>query len=438
MQIILIYFDSINMLRKSKEINDIKIFLYFLSLIFIFRSIFLSISLGSYPWFYEWEALQILSLYKNNEISLFEFLKLYEIKNQIQIFTKAFYVILFNLNNQVWSPKTFTILMQIFTAIYMSLIIKNLFYDTIKSKILIFLLFSFSMFPASLTIFYHFSESHFTFHLLISIISFEIYSKLKSYKYLKFILLIFLFIFAALNMEFVALTLYVTFACFYLYKTFETFNKTNLILFVIILLFSILYYKSLYFFEIPSINDGSQLAKKEISRSLYLIIKGLFHQNNLIFGIFLVIVLFNLKFYLSKLNENKNRDFIMLLTIFCLVLIGSIAFSRIQIYDRYKDMLQIGGFLSLFIFMKTFNLKKYYKYFLLPFVFVILLYNCIFFLDKFFEKKNIIKIYDDKMSKLITKISDGRDISKQDLDEYSEKYLYIIENSVENRLIKIQ
>ena len=151
-----------------------------------------------------------------------------------------------------------------------------------------------------------------------------------------------------------------------------------------------------------------------------------------------MIVLFNLKFYLSKLNENKNRDFIMLLTIFCLVLIGSIAFSRIQIYDRYKDMLQIGGFLSLFIFMKTFNLKKYYKYFLLPFVFVILLYNCIFFLDKFFEKKNIIKIYDDKMSKLITKISDGRDISKQDLDEYSEKYLYIIENSVENRLIKIQ
>ena len=85
----------------------------------------------------------MLSLYKNNEISLFEFLKLYEIKNQIQIFTKAFYVILFNLNNQVWSPKTFTILMQIFTAIYMSLIIKNLFYDTIKSKILIFLLFSF-------------------------------------------------------------------------------------------------------------------------------------------------------------------------------------------------------------------------------------------------------------------------------------------------------
>ena len=38
------------------------------------------------PWFYEWEAMRYLIDIKNGDLDIFEFLKLYEIKNQFQIF----------------------------------------------------------------------------------------------------------------------------------------------------------------------------------------------------------------------------------------------------------------------------------------------------------------------------------------------------------------
>ena len=64
-------------------------------------------------------------------------------------------------------------------------------------------------------------------------------------------------------------------------------DKNFFYLFLLSLIFAALYYKGLYFFEIPSINDASQLAEK-IARSIYLVFKGFFHQNSLLIGLFII------------------------------------------------------------------------------------------------------------------------------------------------------
>ena len=339
------------MIKKIKNLTEFKLFLFFLLLIFISRTLFLVFSLSNFPWFYEWEAMQYLTEFKNNELSVASFFMLYEIKNQFQILTKILYLSLFIINDYVWSPKFFTIIVQLIPSLYLAIIIKNLFKNNLNSNFLIILLVIFSIFPASLANFYHFSETHFYFHILISILSFEVYTKIIN-RTLKFFLIIFLFCIAALNMEFVALTLYLTFTMFFLLKFLERRKKNYIYLFLISLLFSIMYYKSLYFFEIPSINDASQQFEKKIVRSIYLIFKGLFHQNSLLFGIFIIAGILNYKSLSNYVLENKNKNFIIFLAIFFLIFVGSVAVSRIQIYDRYKDFIQVGGLISLFIYSR--------------------------------------------------------------------------------------
>ena len=148
------------MFKKINTYSEVRLFLLFFILIFIIRNVFLQISLSKYPWFYEWEAMRYLIDIKNGDLDTFKFLNLYEIKNQFQIFTKITYLFLFKLNSNLWMPKLFTMLIQIIPAIYLSIIIKNFFKENLNNNLVFYLLFFFSIIPASLSNFYHFSESH--------------------------------------------------------------------------------------------------------------------------------------------------------------------------------------------------------------------------------------------------------------------------------------
>lgn len=426
------------MFKKINNLSEFRLFFLFLVIIFTFKSNFLYFSISKYPWFFEWEAMRYLIEVKNKNLSIYEFLKLYEIKNQFQIFTKIFYLLFFKINNDVWLPKFFTIIIQIIPALYLSIIIKNLFVNKLSNKTIFFLLLFFSVIPASLSNLYHFSESHFYFHIFISILSFEAYSKYKK-NYIKlFFILLLLFISAALNMEFVALTLYLTFALFFLFKFIETFNKKFFAIFILLGFFSFLYFQSLYFFEVPVINDGSQTVEKKLSRSFYLVFKVFFHQNCLLLGMFLFFVLINIKFIYEKINKDKNKDFIILLLIFFIIFTFSVAFSRVQIYDRYKDFIQLGGLISIYLLNFVLLKNKFLKVLFISISILVITYNTLFFLDKFYERRIVSNEYDSNLntninSYVIKKI----EITESKLNKYSSRFISQIKLSTDNKILKL-
>ena len=427
------------MFKKINSYSELRLFLIFFILIFIIRNIFLQLSLSKYPWFYEWEAMKYLIDVKNGDLSVFQFINLYEIKNQFQIFTKILYLFFFKINNNIWLPKLFTMLIQIIPAIYLSIIIKNLFKGNLNNNVIFYLLLFFCLIPASLANFYHFSESHFYIHILISVLSFEVYFKLKKKPIIFFLLISFLFIAAALNMEFVALTLYLTFAFFFLYRCVETFKKKFFYLFILLSFFSFLYFQSLFYFEIPVVNDGSQTIEKELSRSLYLIFKVLFHQNSLLLGLFLILILFNFKNFFRELNNNPTKDFIILLTIFFGIFTIAVSFSRVQIYDRYKDFIQLGGLITIYIFSILYFKNKFLKFMFITISVLLIAYNSLFFLDKFYERKLETFNYDNNLDNNINAyLLKNEELKKNNLDKYSQRFINQIQLSVNNKILKIR
>ena len=427
------------MFKKINSYSELRLFLIFFILIFIIRNIFLQLSLSKYPWFYEWEAMKYLIDVKNGDLSVFQFINLYEIKNQFQIFTKILYLFFFKINNNIWLPKLFTMLIQIIPAIYLSIIIKNLFKGNLNNNVIFYLLLFFCLIPASLANFYHFSESHFYIHILISVLSFEVYFKLKKKPIIFFLLISFLFIAAALNMEFVALTLYLTFAFFFLYRYVETFKKKFFYLFILLSFFSFLYFQSLFYFEIPVVNDGSQTIEKELSRSLYLIFKVLFHQNSLLLGLFLILILFNFKNFFRELNNYPTKDFIILLTIFFGIFTIAVSFSRVQIYDRYKDFIQLGGLITIYIFNILYFKNKLLKFMFITISVLLIAYNSLFFLDKFYERKLETFNYDNNLDNNINAyLLKNEELKQNNLDKYSQRFINQIQLSVNNKILKIR
>ena len=337
----------------------------------------------------------------------------------------------------MWASKINTILIQFIPAIYMSIIIKNLFTKNFNSTLVFLFIILFAIFPGSLANFYHFSESHFYFHLLIAILSFEIYINFKNQVY-KIFLISLLFVISAFNMEFVSLTTYATFATFFLYKFVEDKNKYHFYIFIILLFFCTVYYFGLFYFNVPSTIDASQLVQKQISRSIYLIFKGLFHQNSILLGLFILIALINIKFFIEKIKQHKNKDFIILLTIFFFIFLGSVAVSRIQIYDRYKDFIQLGGFISIFLLNIFFVQNDFVRKFLILIASLIIIYNGLFFVDKFYERRLETKNYDKILSNAISIYLSNNLITEKDLEKNSKKYIKQIIISVDNNLISTQ
>ena len=420
------------------KINETKInfFLFFFLVILIFRAANLYVSLSYYTWFYEWNSVPIFLDLKNDN---FNFLFEHGNRNQYQLFTKIFYIIFFKLFNNVWLPKVFTIFVQIIPALSLSLITTFLFYNNIKSKFVLISLVFAVLIPASLANYYHFSESHFYFQILLSILLFLIYDK---YRLNNFLFLFFFFLLAFLsnlNMAAVTITTFLTFILFFILKSFMDFDKRkNIYLAVFFLISLIFFYYINLSLKVSSIYSTNDHAEFDLIRSIYLIFKALFHQNTFLLGFFIFIVIIN-KNTKENIKNLYSNNFFSLLLIYLFVIILSISFGKEKIYDRYRDFLQIGSILVIYIFNSTkFNelLKKITKFLIT----IVIIYNFLHFEKKVFIANTISKNYDNSISlaveKLRTKQVNG--VLKDDLHIKAKRFPYSINLSYENKIIKFK
>ena len=97
----------------------------------------------------------------------------------------------------------------------------------------------------------------------------------------------------------------------------------------------------------------------------------------------------------KQINYKKEDEFIYLFIIFIFISFVSIALSRIQIYDRYRDIIQLGGFVCLLIASQI-NLKK-----MIIFLIVIQIYNLGYFCEKVLNRIKIKKNYDNSIIKFL-------------------------------------
>ena len=120
------------------------------------------------------------------------------------------------------------------------LIITTLFYRKINSNWFFLVLIIFSLFPSALSNFYHLSESHFYFQLLLMILGFYSYHKFDGLKCLSINFV--LSIFSIFNMAAVSIIYFLTFAVFFFLKFIFEKNKKNLYYSILIFLFPFLYF----------------------------------------------------------------------------------------------------------------------------------------------------------------------------------------------------
>tara|TARA_B100000902_G_C26665207_1_gene600353 strand:+ start:24 stop:452 length:429 start_codon:yes stop_codon:yes gene_type:complete len=139
------------------------------------------------------------------------------------------------------------------------------------------------------------------------------------------------------------------------------------------------------------------------------------------------------------LNKNVNRDFIILVAIFFAIFTIAVSFSRIQIYDRYKDFIQLGGILTIYIFNILYFKNKLLRYFFLTISVLLVTYNSLFFLDKFYERKIETIKYDKNLDKNINAyLFKKEDIKENNLDKYSQRFINQIKFSIDSKILKIK
>lgn len=418
------------MIKRINNLNKFSFFLFFFISIYLFRSVFLLVSLSDFPWYYEWQHTIYFLEFKNGDFSS---LWSHALRNQFQFFTKIIYLISFNLNQFIWSPKFLTIFIQIIPSLYISLILTLLFYKKINSNFLLLLIFIFSLIPSSLSNYYHFSESHFYFQILFSVMTFYVYQNYNSFKL--YTLLFLIFFCSAINMAALSLILYLSFVVFFIIKYLFNRNKKYLYLFIGLLIFVLFFYYFCILFQIPSISETQKAYNINHLRSLYLIFKSLIHQNNLLYGITIILLL-------SIIIKNKSfakvyfkNDFIILITIFVFLLCLSMSFGRAQIYDRYKDFLQLGGLLSLY-FLNINTLKNIFRNFLYIIFIIVISYNSLFFFDKVLERKLDTASYDKSINESINIYKSSGKLSSDDIShEKAKRFVESIIMAVDNKII---
>ena len=417
--------------ERLNSFNKLSFFLFFFLIIFISRAIFLELSLSKYPWFYEWQHLDYFLQIKDGDYS---FLFSHALRNQFQIFTKLIYIVFFNLSDFNWLSKIWTIIIQIIPSLTLSILITSLFYGKIKSNWIYFLLIIFSIFPASISNFYHISESHFYFQLLISILAFYVYEKFNGLKC--FALIIPLCIFSIFNMAAVSVILFLTFGIFFIVKFLLEKNKVDFFSGLIVFITTMAYYYVCHSLKISSIYETSSITDSSIQRSLYLVFKGFFHQNNIVLGFFLIIAFFFCIFKKDRIlvDKLKNNYFLMLLIVYSFLIIISISIGKVQIYDRYKDFFQIFGYITFFLFLNL-SFKKYINYFLITLTTIIVLYNSTFFIDKYLEMRSLTYDYDLSIEKAIKEYNEKKVlISDKNLHPKATRFPLLIMTATDNKL----
>ena len=417
--------------ERLNSFNKLSFFLFFFLIIFISRAIFLELSLSKYPWFYEWQHLDYFLQIKDGDYS---FLFSHALRNQFQIFTKLIYIVFFNLSDFNWLSKIWTIIIQIIPSLTLSILITSLFYGKIKSNWIYFLIIIFSIFPASISNFYHISESHFYFQILISILAFYVYEKFNGLKC--FVLIILLCIFSIFNMAAVSVILFLTFGIFFIVKFLLEKNKVDFFTGLIVFIITMAYYYVCHSLKISSIYETSSITDSSIQRSLYLVFKGFFHQNNIILGFFLIIIFFFCIFKKDRIliEKLKNNYFLMLLIAYSFLIIISISIGKVQIYDRYKDFFQIFGYITFFLFLNL-SFKKYINYFLITLTTIIVLYNSTFFIDKYLEMRSLTYDYDLSIEKAIKEYNEKKVlISDKNLHPKATRFPLLIMTATDNKL----
>jgi hypothetical protein len=122
------------------------------------------------------------------------------------------------------------------------------------------------------------------------------------------------------------------------------------------------------------------------------------------------------------------------MALFSILIILSISLGKAQIYDRYKDFLQLTGLVSLYLFNEL-KFKKLLSYSLTIIIGLLISYNTLYFFDKLnkmhVEKKN----YDKSIDQAISAYKEEKIlITSEILDGKAKRFSVSIMRAVDNEL----
>lgn len=368
------------MTKIKNEINiNLKILFLFFFLVLLFRFFFVFISHGDFPVEFSWHYLFTINKFKQND---FTSLIQHDENAQFQFFTDFLALIFFKLAGNVWHARLNTSIIQIIPSVYITIIFFILFYKKNVPIFIAVLIFIFSISFASLNNIKHFTESHFYFQTFFFVAGLLIFKKHKIAPK-DFMFLILVLVSSSLNMEKASFINYLSFLTILLVRFFFEKNKLFLKFFFILLIFTVLMYIFILSLNVPTFAPDPNYIFS-YSKFVKTNIKILLHENSVFFLLFLFIFLFILKTKYNKKFYQLNRSFIFIL-IWCFIFTLSASFSRGGVYDRYKDFIQIYGFLTFYILLNLNNSNLNRKLFF--FLKTIAIICCIFLFSK-----NLVKI----------------------------------------------
>ena len=188
-------------------------------------------------------------------------------------------------------------------------------------------------------------------------------------------------------MEKASLINYLSFLTILLVRFFFEKDKLFLKYFFILLIFTVLMYIFILNLNVPTFASDPNYTFS-YNKFIKTNIKILLHENSIFFLLFLFIFLFIKKNKYNKKFYQQNSSFIFIL-IWCFIFTLSTSFSRGGIYDRYKDFIQIYGFLTFYILLNLDHSNINNK--LLIVLKSIVIICCIFLFSKNIAK--IVKFY---------------------------------------------
>ena len=104
-----------------------------------------------------------------------------------------------------------------------------------------------------------------------------------------------------------------------------------------------------------------------------------------------------------------------------------------------KDFIQLGGLLTIYIFNILYLRNKIIKFIFVTFGVLLIVYNSLYFFEKFYERKLESEKYDQNLDYIINDyLYKNQDIKKNNLDKYSQKFLNQIKLSVDNKILNIK
>lgn len=422
-------------MKREIKINLNVLLIIFLFL-FLFRFFCIFLSHGNFPIEFSWHYLFTINKFNNNDYTS---LISHDENAQFQFFTDFLGLILFKLSGSQWYSKFNTAIIQIIPAIYITGIIFLFFYKRKIPFILLMLIIIFSASFASFNNIKHFTESHFYFQNLFLVLGLIVIKK-DNFLIKDLILLIFLLFLSSLNMEKASFINYLSFLLILFVRYLIERNKLLLKSFFILFFFTIFAFLSLLKLNVPSFAQESEniFNFNYFSKTEF---KILFHENSIFVTLFLLIYFFSLKKMKFKNFYLKNKSFLFVI-IWYFVMTISISFTRQAFYDRYKDFMQVSGYLSFYVLLNI-NYLYFYK-FLNYSLKIILFLSCIFLFSKHVIKTIKLYNFSKKNDEVIINIVENYKINgKVYLDNINVKlfgdlhrFKYNIQLAFDNKLIK--